>query len=229
MNTKMTIGYKIPMVLGLLITLFGVGCLILYYRISSPEVWRTIGIIALFVGFCAMLLTEVITAIISDSLPVPDEFFLAMSIRFGGFAAIVSATVLFCSFPLFPSTEIIEFYLWCTIVTVLFFEVILLYKKYKLRRLRVAIGKGFSIVAVVVSVLTVIALITSKTVFENLEAEKTKNVAEMLFYMSYGASAATVKMRVYIFVPAGLLLTAMLLILYVELMFKLRHKKGTES
>lgn len=229
MNTKMTIGYKIPIVLGLFITFFGAGCLILHYRISSPEVWRTVGVISLFVGFCAMFLTEVITAIISNSLPAADESFLAMSIRFGGFTAIVYATILFCIFSLLPPIEILEFHLWSAIGAVLFYEVIMLYKKYKLRQSGVAIGKGFSIVAVVISVLTVIALITTKTVVENLEAEKTKNVAQMLFYMSYGASVETVKMRIYTFVSAGLLLTAMLLMLYVELLFKVRCKKVTES
>ncbi len=227
-NKKVLYAYKISIILGLILAVFGSLILINCDLIDENESIRTFGTIILFSGYIICIISEIAYKIIYKN-EANNIIYLSEDIAYSGFAAVTLSVIFLLIMPLFFAFKINYWYELFAVVSVIIFEVMMLHHKHLLKQSGVNISKKISTISIVAGSVSVVLLLSVFIVFRIVDFSDSSTLAkamfEMLYVTQYGVSAAEAKVRLYSFLLLSLPLISMLLMNYIEIVIKRKQLK----
>lgn len=223
-NKRVLCAYKIGIILGLVLVVFGSFFLVRCDLIDeNNESTRLFGQIMMFSGCGICLLSEIVYKIIYRN-EGNTIIYLSEDIAYSGFAAIAISAIFLLIMPLFLALEIDYLYELFVVVPVILFEIVMLYHKSLLKQAGVKVSKTISVISIIIGSVSVVLLLSIFIIFRIVDFSDTSTVSKMLYEMHYvtlyGVSAVEAKVRLYSFLLLSLPLVSMLMMNYIELIIK---------
>lgn len=223
-NKRILYAYKIGIILGLVLAIFGSFFLVRCDLIDeNNESTRLFGQIMMLSGCGICLLSEIVYKIIYRN-EVNTIIYLSEDIAYSGFTAITISVIFLLIMPLFLALRIDYWYELFVVVPVILFEIMMLYHKHLLKQSGVKVSKTISITSIIIGSVSVVLLLSIFIIFRIADFSDTSTVSKMLYEMHYvtlyGVSAVEAKVRLYCFLLLSLPLISMLMMNYIELIIK---------
>ena len=222
-NKRVLYGYKIGIVIGLVLTIFGSFFLVNCDLINGTEIARVIGQIILFSGCGICLITEIVYKIIFRNEPY-NKIYLSEDIAYSGFTAITISVIFLLIMPLFLAFEIDYLYELFVVAPVILFEIMMLYHKHLLKQAGVKVSKTISVISIIIGSVSAVLLLSIFIIFRIADFSDTSIVSKILYEMHYvtlyGVSAVEAKVILYSFLLLSFPLISMLMMNYIELVIK---------
>lgn len=223
-NKRVLCAYKIGIIFGLVLAIFGSFFLVRCDLIDeNNEAIRLFGQIMMLSGFGICLVSEIVYKIICRN-EVNNIIYLSEDIAYSGFAAIAISVIFLLIMPLFLALEIDYLYELFVVVPVILFEIVMLYHKSLLKQAGVKVSKTISVISIIIGSVSVVLLLSIFIIFRIVDFSDTSTVSkimyEMHYVMLYGVSAVEAKVRLYSFLLLSLPLISMLVMNYIELIIK---------
>lgn len=223
-NKRVLCAYKIGIIFGLVLAIFGSFFLVRCDLIDeNNEAIRLFGQIMMLSGCGICLVSEIVYKIICRN-EVNNIIYLSEDIAYSGFAAIAISVIFLLIMPLFLALEIDYLYELFVVVPVILFEIVMLYHKSLLKQAGVKVSKTISVISIIIGSVSVVLLLSIFIIFRIVDFSDTSTVSkimyEMHYVMLYGVSAVEAKVRLYSFLLLSLPLISMLVMNYIELIIK---------
>lgn len=223
-NKRVLCAYKIGIIFGLVLAIFGSFFLVRCDLIDeNNEAIRLFGQIMMLSGCGICLVSEIVYKIICRN-EVNNIIYLSEDIAYSGFAAIAISVIFLLIMPLFLALEIDYLYEFFVVVPVILFEIVMLYHKSLLKQAGVKVSKTISVISIIIGSVSVVLLLSIFIIFRIVDFSDTSTVSkimyEMHYVMLYGVSAVEAKVRLYSFLLLSLPLISMLVMNYIELIIK---------
>lgn len=223
-NKRVLCAYKIGIIFGLVLAIFGSFFLVRCDLIDeNNEAIRLFGQIMMLSGCGICLVSEIVYKIICRN-EVNNIIYLSEDMAYSGFAAIAISVIFLLIMPLFLALEIDYLYELFVVVPVILFEIVMLYHKSLLKQAGVKVSKTISVISIIIGSVSVVLLLSIFIIFRIVDFSDTSTVSkimyEMHYVMLYGVSAVEAKVRLYSFLLLSLPLISMLVMNYIELIIK---------
>lgn len=223
-NKRVLYAYKIGIILGLVLVVFGSFFLVRCDLIDeNNESTRLFGQIMMFSGCGICLLSEIVYKIIYRN-EGNTIIYLSEDIAYSGFTAITISVIFLLIMPLFLALRIDYWYEFFVVVPVILFEIMMLYYKHLLKQAGVKVSKTISVISIIIGSVSVVLLLSIFIIFRIVDFSDTSMVSKMLYEMHYvtlyGVSSVEAKVRLYSFLLLSLPLISMLMMNYIELIIK---------
>ena len=223
-NKRVLCAYKIGIIFGLVLVVFGSFFLVRCDLIDeNNEAIRLFGQIMMFSGCGICLVSEIVYKIICRN-EVNNIIYLSEDIAYSGFTAITISVIFLLIMPLFLALEIDYLYELFVVVPVILFEIMMLYYKHLLKQAGVKVSKTISVISIIIGSVSFVLLLSIFIIFRIVDFSDTSTVSkimyEMHYVMLYGVSAVEAKVRLYSFLLLSLPLISMLVMNYIELIIK---------
>lgn len=223
-NKRVLYAYKIGIILGLVLAIFGSFFLVRCDLIDeNNESTRLFGQIMMFSGCGICLLSEIVYKIVYRN-EGNTIIYLSEDIAYSGFTAITISVIFLLIMPLFLALRIDYWYEFFVVVPVILFEIMMLYYKHLLKQAGVKVSKTISVISIIIGSVSVVLLLSIFIIFRIVDFSDTSMVSKMLYEMHYvtlyGVSSVEAKIRLYSFLLLSLPLISMLMMNYIELTIK---------
>lgn len=225
--------YKIAMVIGLVVFIFGAMDLI---RLNTSNVYqyveRVFGNAFLYVGGGVCVVFEIAYSIIYRNTYFYNSRYLVDDVKISGLCGICIATVLTLIFPYFYVLPVSYCYQLFAVLIVIVVEATMIFQKRKLREEGIALGKKISVISVITisfCALTLLGLFVYFKCFYISQFsgnDKTSVMLRMLFELSGEDPPFITKTRLYSLLALSVPMLLSLLINYIELLIKVKRLKG---
>lgn len=223
-NKRVLFVYKIGIILGLVLAIFGSFFLVRCDLIDdNNESTRLFGQIMMFSGCGFCLLSEIIYKIIYRN-EENNIMYLSEDIAYSGFTAITISVIFLLIIPMFLALRIDYWYELFVVVPVILFEIMMLYHKHLLKLSGVKVSKTISVISIILGSVSVVLLLSIFIIFRIVDFSDTSTFSKMVYEMQYvtlyGVVAVEAKVRLYSFLLLSLPLISMLMMNYIELVIK---------
>lgn len=223
-NKRVLCAYKIGIIFGLVLVVFGSFFLVRCDLIDeNNESTRLFGQIMMLSGCGFCLVSEIVYKIIYRN-EVNTIIYLSEDIAYSGFTAITISVIFLLIMPLFLALRIDYWYELFVVVPVILFEIMMLYHKHLLKQAGVKVSKTISVISIIIGSVSFVLLLSIFIIFRIADFSDTSTVSKMLYEMHYvtlyGVSAVEAKVRLYCFLLLSLPLISMLMMNYIELIIK---------
>lgn len=223
-NKRVLCAYKIGIIFGLVLVVFGSFFLVRCDLIDeNNESTRLFGQIMMLSGCGFCLVSEIVYKIIYRN-EVNTIIYLSEDIAYSGFTAITISVIFLLIMPLFLALRIDYWYELFVVVPVILFEIMMLYHKHLLKQSGVKVSKTISVISIIIGSVSFVLLLSIFIIFRIADFSDTSTVSKMLYEMHYvtlyGVSAVEAKVRLYSFLLLSLPLISMLVMNYIELIIK---------
>lgn len=227
-NKKILYGYKIGIIIGLVLVVLGAFFLVRCDMLDETnDSSRLLGQIIMFSGCGISLVAETVYKIIYRN-EADNLLYLWEDITYSGFAGVTISVIFLIIMPLFLCFRIDYYYELYVVIPVILFEIMMLYHKHLLKKSGVNVSKKISVISVVLGSVSVALLLAVFITFRIVDFSDTSTLTKFLFEIHYvtlyGVSAVEAKVRLYSFLLLSLPLVSMLIINYIELTTKIKPK-----
>ena len=218
-------GYKIAMVIGIVVTVLGAIYLTHADIIRGTDEGRMFGQLVLFGGCFVLLISELAYVIFYRTKSVYNYAYLANDITYSGLAAVITAFLFLFLLPFFHA---FLFRLWYAIgvtAVAVILLIMLFAQKRALRKEGIYIGKvvsKISIILAAISVLGFAAVCVIMAVYTN-NVKESSMIAMQIFY-TMDLEGWEHRAQYYTYLLTSIPLTATLLMNYIELMIRAGSK-----
>ncbi len=225
-SIKVIVGYKIAMIVGLVLAFFGTLILVSSDVSRGTDEGRLFGFITLFSGCGVMLLAEVLYRIFCNN--EQKLHYLLDDVIYSGFSVVSTSLIFLFILPFFFGILFNYWYELFAVTMVVVFEVFLIYQKNQVRKAGVSIGKRISVISIFIESIITVMLLAVYILFQYMYINESNYFSTHIDYIiTNGILQTEAKVTFYIFLMSGFVLTTMLVINYIELVIKSKKALNT--
>ena len=223
LNNKILFAYKAGILISLVLIILGSFVLVSVCLSENNDLYGVLGHILTFSGCGIWLITEITYKIFYREKD-NSIMYLSEDITYSGFSAIVFGTIFLFIMPLFLALKINYWYELFVMLSIIFFELIMLYYKNRLQKVGIKFIKAINITSIILCIASAISLLSIYIIFRIYDFSNTYSLSarlqEIYYVTQYGVPALESKVRLYSFLALSLPLLSMLIINYIELLIK---------